>query len=40
MAHLDAVVRASRFALRAIVAGTHGGAVNPAPSRAETAPDC
>ena len=40
MAHLDAVVRTSRFALRSIVDGTHGAAVNPSPNRAETAPDC
>ena len=37
MAHLDAVVRASRYALRSIADGTHG--VNPSPSRAEAAPD-
>ena len=40
MAHLDAVVRRSRLALRSIVDGTHGAAVNPSPNRAETAPDC
>ena len=40
MAHLDAVVRTSRVALRSIVDGTHGAAVNPSPNRAETAPDC
>jgi hypothetical protein len=40
MAHLDAVVRASRFALRSIVDGTHGAAVSPSPNRAEAAPDC
>jgi hypothetical protein len=40
MAHLDAVVRTSRIALRSILDGTHGAAVNPSPNRAETAPDC
>ncbi len=40
MAHLDAVVRTSRLALRSIVDGTYDTAVNPAPNRAETAPDC
>jgi hypothetical protein len=40
MAHLDAVVRTSRIALRSIVGDTHGAAVNPAPDRAEIAPDC
>ncbi len=40
MAHLDAVVRTSRLALRSIVDGTHGAAIAPSPNRAETAPDC
>jgi hypothetical protein len=40
MAHLDAVVRTSRFALRSIVDGAHGAAVHPSPVRAEAAPDC
>lgn len=40
MAHLDAVVRASRSALRAIADGTHAGGGNPAAERAETTPDC
>ena len=40
MAHLDAVVRTSRLALRSIVDRTHDAAVNPAPNRAETALDC
>ena len=40
MAHLDAVVRASRYALRSITAGTRGASVNPSPNRAEAAPDC
>ena len=40
MAHLDAVVRTSRLALRSIVDGTHGAAGNPSPNRAETAADC
>jgi len=40
MAHLDAVVRTSRVALRSIVDGTHGAAVDPSPNRAEAAPDC
>ncbi|WP_216856439.1 hypothetical protein [Acidisphaera sp. S103] len=40
MAHLDAVVRTSRIALRSIVGDTHGAAVNRSPNRAETAPDC
>ncbi|MGH7085704.1 MAG: hypothetical protein ACREFN_12015 [Acetobacteraceae bacterium] len=39
MAHLDAVVRASRVALRSLVDGTHGAGVNPTPNRAEAAPD-
>ena len=39
MAHLDAVVRASRLALRSIVDGTHSTGVNPSPSRADAAPD-
>ncbi len=40
MAHLDAVVRTSRFALRSIVDGTHSAAGNSSLNRAETAPDC
>jgi hypothetical protein len=40
MAHLDAVVRASRSALRSIADGTHVAGTNPAPYRAEAAPDC
>ncbi len=40
MAHLDAVVRASQFALRSIADGTHSAGVSPSPSRAEAAPDC
>lgn len=40
MAHLDAVVRASRSALRSVVDGAHAGGSNPAPERAETARDC
>ena len=40
IAHLDAVVRTSRFALRSIVDGTLGAAVNFSSNRAETAPDC
>ncbi len=40
MAHLDAVVRTSRCALRSIVDGTHSAAGNSSLNRAETAPDC
>jgi hypothetical protein len=40
MAHLDAVVRSSRIALRSLADGTHGAGASPPPSRAETAPDC
>ena len=40
MAHLDAVVRASRTALRSIGDGTHVGGGNPAPNRAEAALNC
>ncbi len=40
MAHLHAVVRASRSALRSIVDGTRGADANPAPNRAEAARDC
>jgi len=40
MAHLDAVVRASRSALRSIADGTHAGGRKPAPGRADPAPDC
>jgi hypothetical protein len=39
MAHLDAVVRTSRNAMRAIVDGTHAAA-NPSPNRAEVTPNC
>jgi transposase len=40
MAHLDAIVRTTRFTLRSILDGTHGAAVNPSPNRAEPAPEC
>ena len=40
MAHLDAVVRASRSALRSLAQGTHAAGSHPAPERAETTPDC
>ncbi|HTT78540.1 MAG TPA: hypothetical protein VMF86_02570 [Stellaceae bacterium] len=40
MAHLDAVVRASRSALRSIADGTYCAGVSSAPSRADAAPDC
>jgi hypothetical protein len=40
MAHLDAVVRASRSALRCIAQGTHAAGSHPTPERAETPPDC
>lgn len=40
MAHLDAVVRASRSALRSIAQGTHVAGSHPTPERAETTPDC
>jgi hypothetical protein len=40
MAHLDAVVRTSRFALRSIVDGRRSAAGNSSLNRAETAPDC
>jgi hypothetical protein len=40
MAHLDAVVRASRYVVRSIAYGTRGASVNPSPNRAEAAPDC
>jgi hypothetical protein len=40
MAHLDAVVRASRSALRAMANGTRGTGSNPSPNGAEAAPDC
>jgi hypothetical protein len=40
MAHLDAVVRASRFALRSMADGTRDTGSNPSPNGAEAAPDC
>jgi len=40
MAHLDAVVRASRSALRSIADGMHAAGGLPAPERAERTPDC
>ncbi len=40
MAHLDAVVRASRLALRAIADGTHGARANASPNGAEVVPAC
>ena len=40
MAHLDAVVRTSRVAMRAIADSTHGAAANASPNGAEAAPDC
>ena len=40
MAHLDAVVRASRYALRSIADGTHGAGANVSPNGAEVAPAC
>jgi len=38
MAHLDAVVRWSRIALRSLADGTHSAGASPPPSRAEAAP--
>ena len=40
IAHLDAVVRASRVALRALADGTHGARANASPNGAEVAPAC
>jgi hypothetical protein len=40
MAHLDAVVRTSRLAWRAIADGTHGATANASPNGAEVAPAC
>jgi hypothetical protein len=40
MAHLDAVVRASRLSLRAIADGRYGAAPNPSRNGAEVAPAC
>lgn len=40
MAHLDAVVRASRSALRSIADGTHSAGVSPSPNRPDAAPAC
>jgi hypothetical protein len=40
MAHLDAVVRVSRVALRAISDGTHGAGADASPNSAEATPDC
>jgi hypothetical protein len=40
MAHLDAVVRTSRFALRPIADGTHAVGAKSAPNPAEAAADC
>jgi hypothetical protein len=40
MAHLDAVVRTSRLALRAIADGTHGARAHASPNRAAVAPAC
>jgi hypothetical protein len=40
MAHLDAVVRASRLALRSIADGTHSSGAHSPPNRAETVLQC